>query len=141
MQSNWTNEYGIKRDTGKPPMALLDRYALEQIAQVLGFGASKYERDNWRKGIRYTRLVDAMLRHAFAIADGEDIDPESGLPHAAHIGCCTMFLLWMMRFRPDLDDRYKVDQALSAIEHEITQAMKDPAPRSSDMMDVVDAHD
>jgi hypothetical protein len=102
-----TNEYGIKNDAGKPPLSLLDRHALEQIAQVLAFGAEKYNPDNWRGGIRHRRLIDAALRHLLAIADGEDIDPESGLLHAAHLGCCTMFLLWMQANRPDLDDRYK----------------------------------
>lgn len=103
------NETGQKFDAGKPPMSLLDRYALEQIAQVLAFGANKYNADNWRGGIRHRRLIDAALRHLLAISDGEDIDPESGLPHAAHLGCCVMFLLWMQKHRPDLDDRFHHD--------------------------------
>lgn len=105
--NTWTPEAGVKHDAGKPPMSLLDRHALEQIAQVLAFGARKYKADNWRGGIKHRRLIDAAMRHLLAIADGEDIDPESGLPHAAHLGCCTMFLLWMQKNRPDLDDRFK----------------------------------
>lgn len=97
---------GLKYDSGKPPVSLLDRYALEQIARVLGFGAKKYAADNWRGGIKHRRLIDAALRHLLAISDGEDTDPESGLPHAAHAGCCIMFLLWMQKNRPDLDDRW-----------------------------------
>jgi hypothetical protein len=88
-------------------MSLLDRSALEEIAQVLAFGASKYGPDNWRGGIKHRRLIDAALRHLLAISDGEDVDPESGLPHAAHLGCCVMFLLWMQKNRSDLDDRFK----------------------------------
>lgn len=86
-------------------MSLLDRYALEQIANVLAFGAKKYAKHNWRKGLEYSRLLDAALRHLLAFADGEDNDPESGLSHIAHAGCCVMFLLWMSRNRTDLDDR------------------------------------
>jgi hypothetical protein len=100
-------ESGLKFDSGKPPMALLDRYAMEQIALVLAFGAQKYAAHNWRKGIAYSRLLDAALRHLFAFADGEDNDPESGLSHIAHAGCCIVFLLGMINARPDQDDRHK----------------------------------
>lgn len=105
--TSWTSEGGQKFDTTKPRMDLLDTYAMEQIALVLGFGAEKYHAHNWRKGIRYSRLIGAAMRHLTAINNGEDTDPESGLPHAAHLGCCVMFLLWMMKNRTDLDDRWK----------------------------------
>lgn len=108
MNDSWT-EGGLKADAEKPPVELLDPYALEQIALVLAFGREKYAAHNWRKGIRFTRLCAAAIRHTFAILRGEDTDPESGLPHAAHLGCCAMFLIWTMKHRPDLDDRWRPD--------------------------------
>ena len=101
-----TPEGGLKYDTSKPRMDLLDFDALEGLAKVLTFGADKYAAHNWRKGINYSRLVAAMLRHLAALQRGEDIDPESGLPHIDHLGCCWMFLSNMTKTRPDLDDRY-----------------------------------
>ena len=98
---------GNKWDDTKAPLGLLDRYALEQTSLVMGFGAAKYGRDNWRGGIAYSRLINAALRHLMAFNDGEDIDPESGLPHTAHLACCVMFLQNMEHTRKDLDDRYK----------------------------------
>ncbi len=65
---------------------------------------------NWRGGITYSRLIGAALRHIFAILRGEDLDPESGLPHVHHASCCLMFLSAMMSHRKDLDDRWKPDQ-------------------------------
>lgn len=102
-----TEATGVKYDGEKPRVDLLDPQALEGIAAVLAFGAKKYAADNWRGGISYRRLIGAALRHTFAIMRGEDIDPESGLPHVDHLGCCWMFLSNMMKTRPDLDDRYK----------------------------------
>lgn len=98
---------GLKYDQGKPGVHLLDPLALEGIARVLDFGANKYSAHNWRGGISYSRLLGAALRHIFAILRGENIDPESGLPHVDHLGCCWMFLSNMMKTRPDLDDRWK----------------------------------
>ena len=98
---------GVKFDGDKPPMALLDASFLEGVASVLGFGANKYAAHNWRSGIHYSRLISAAYRHLGAINKGENIDPESGLSHAYHLGCCVMFLASMMETRPDLDDRWK----------------------------------
>ena len=98
---------GVKFDSDKPPMALLDPEYLEGVAKVLGFGANKYAAHNWRGGIEYSRLISAAYRHLGAINRGEDIDPESGLSHAYHLGCCNMFLAAMMNHRPDMDDRWK----------------------------------
>jgi len=100
-------ETGIKYDQQKVPLQLLDTLAIEGLASVLAFGAVKYAPNNWRGGISYTRLLGALLRHTFAILRGEDLDPESGLPHIDHVGCCWMFLSNMMKTRPDLDDRWK----------------------------------
>jgi hypothetical protein len=100
-------DVGHKKDQDKPRMDLLDPLALEGLANVLTFGAQKYAPHNWRKGIANTRLIAAMLRHLFAIMRGEDNDPESGLPHIDHVGCCWMFLSNNMKVRPEMDDRWK----------------------------------
>lgn len=97
----------VKYDTDKPPMALLDSDFLAEVASVLGFGAAKYCAHNWRNGIEHSRLISAAYRHLGAINKGEDIDPESGLPHTGHLGCCIMFLSWMGKHHPSLDDRWK----------------------------------
>lgn len=95
-----------KLDDGKPPMELLDTGALEQIARVLAFGAGKYATHNWRKGMEWSRLVGATLRHILAWNDGEDVDPESGLSHLAHAACDLMFLLNYERTGVGVDNRY-----------------------------------
>ena len=105
MKENWTT--GQKFDTDKPMVDLLDVEWLLGTAQVLTFGAKKYDKHNWRKGISYTRLLAAALRHLFAIMRGADVDEESGLKHVHHLSCCIMFLSYMMDHRPDLDDRWK----------------------------------
>jgi hypothetical protein len=50
-------------------------------------------RNNWRKGMRWSRLADAALRHLFKWASGSRVDEETGLSHLAHAMCCLMFLL------------------------------------------------
>ena len=84
---------GRKFDAGKTEYGLLPPFILEEIAKVMTFGAQKYERDNWRyvdDGKR--RYFDALQRHVWAWKRGETYDPESGMHHLAHAGCCLMFL-------------------------------------------------
>lgn len=102
-----TTESGIKKDAGKPRTDLLDYVFIEGISRVLGFGAEKYAEHNWRGGLKISRLLGACLRHVFAFLGGENNDPESGESHLYHAGCCLMFAAWMMKERPDLDDRYR----------------------------------
>lgn len=102
---------GTKHDESKAQMELLSHAALEQIAHVMGFGAKKYGIFNYRGGIAYGRIIGAAYRHLGAFNSGEDLDPETGLSHIAHLGACSLMLLDMLREHPDLDTRYKGSKA------------------------------
>jgi len=79
----------IKYDGGKSPVyrGAVSYFpkAIAAVASVSGFGASKYAWSGWR-GVSdgYNRYSDAMVRHLLAEAEGETVDPDSGLLHAAH---------------------------------------------------------
>jgi len=90
--------------------------AMLALGRVYGFGAEKYDRHNFRKGYAWSLSYDAMQRHIEASLAGEDYDPESGLPHMAHVAwhalTLTQFLLDKLagRHPAELDDRYAYDQ-------------------------------
>lgn len=92
---------GRKNDSGKLRFSLVPQQALWAIVKVLEHGAAKYEEHNWRKVSNWReRYFNASMRHLAAWFRGEWSDPESGLPHLAHAGCCILFLLAM-----ELDER------------------------------------
>lgn len=69
----------------KVPMHLWPKTATILGTMGLLDGALKYGRSNWRAvGIRASIYYDAIDRHMSAWFEGEDIDPDSGLPHLAH---------------------------------------------------------
>ena len=98
---------GVKYDTGKARYDLLPAVPLQQLVDIYTFGAGKYADHNWRKGLAWSRVFGALMRHLWAFWRGEDNDPESGLPHLAHAawGCFT--LLEYSNIHGNLDDRYK----------------------------------
>lgn len=97
---------GIKFDESKVRMELLPIDALIGIAEIFTFGAKKYDSWNWAKGIQYSRLYGALLRHITAWYKGEEVDPESGKSHLYHAGCCLMMLIdTQQNLDKSLDDR------------------------------------
>lgn len=98
---------GDRKNQGKLQWNLVDFPSLEPMVKVLEFGANKYAAHNWKRGLKVTETLDSLMRHLVALNDGEDNDPESKLPHIGHILCNAMFLSYMLKNRPDLDNRHK----------------------------------
>lgn len=86
---------GVKNDDGKLRWSLLPWIALIKVVKVYNYGAIKYADRNWEKGIKYSRLYDAALRHLTAFWNGESRDEESGLLHLSH---CTFNILAILYF-------------------------------------------
>lgn len=99
---------GVKFDSEKLRFDLISDVATEGLAAVLTHGAKKYAPDNWRKGLEWRRLIRAARGHLLAFSKGEDIDPDSGLPHLDHAACCLMFLSEYQKRKLGTDDRVKV---------------------------------
>lgn len=98
---------GTKNDQGKPELDLVAYDHILDIARVLSFGKAKYGKNNWREGIEAGRLYAALQRHLMAFWEGEDLDPESGLPHLSHAATTLMMLQETLKDKPELDNRYK----------------------------------
>lgn len=97
---------GKKYDQDKPMIALIPSSALEEEAKVWTFGANKYGKSQWKNGIKYTRILSALLRHTISLMAKNDLDNESKLHHAAHIRCnAGMLIEFYKTNRTDLDDR------------------------------------
>ena len=97
---------GDRFNKGKPRWGLVPQSALIPMVRVLEFGAEKYDEFNWMKGLDIVGICESLKRHLDAFMEGEDDDPESGLSHIGHIQCNALFLSWMMKHKPELDNRH-----------------------------------
>lgn len=91
---------------GKAPLNFLVYSVLEDDAKVHKHGADKYGERNWREQpILASTYEGAILRHFLAWAQGEDIDPDSGIPHMNHIRACCAVVLDSVKAGTFIDDR------------------------------------
>lgn len=96
---------GRKDDAGKDPWSLLPFDAVRAIVKVLQYGAGKYAPRDWEGGMLWSRPFDALLRHLTAWWEGERADPETGMSHLWHAGCCAVFLISYEIRGVGIDDR------------------------------------
>ena len=79
-------------------------------AKVMAFGAEKYARNNWKKGFRWSLMIDAALRHLRRIiVNAEFLDEESGEHHLSHVCFCVAMLLEMYYKGYGENDLYTVE--------------------------------
>lgn len=93
---------GAVRDTqeGKPRYDLIPILGLRRVAIHYGSGARHYKEWNWALGIKFSRMMASLLRHAFARMCGSKKED--------HLAAIVFNALGMMHFeetnRPELDD-------------------------------------
>lgn len=99
--SNWTfkeqadpngkdpHQKGAKLDAGKAPVwkGFISYFprAMLRVADVSHFGSKKYTWGGWKTvDDGFNRYTDALMRHLAYEAQGEVLDPETEIEHAAH---------------------------------------------------------
>jgi hypothetical protein len=96
---------GIKHDQGKPRMDLIAPELQTALAEILTFGAAKYNDRNWETGMRWGKVFAALMRHLWDWWAKKGPDPETGKSHLWHAGCCIMFLVAYEARNIGQDDR------------------------------------
>lgn len=96
----YSGPQAMRFNEGKLQWDLVDFESLNDLVRVLEKGATKYSKDNWKQGLPMREQCASMMRHLTALMSGEINDPESGLPHWAHIQCNAMFMAHTMKHHP-----------------------------------------
>src|SRR5690606_15991068 len=87
--SNPKDSVGIK----KVPFSTVPSQVTAEVGLAMLEGALKYGRHNYRTvGVRASVYYDAALRHLTSFWEGQDIDPDSGLPHIVKCLACLYVL-------------------------------------------------
>lgn len=71
---------GAVRDamSGKGTPSLIPIDALRAVSKRFEDGASKYGRDNWKKGIPLSRYVDSLYRHLWQLMEDDQAEDHGG---------------------------------------------------------------
>jgi len=98
-------ETGGEKGKKLSQLGSLDPASLYTLSEVSGMGANKYAAHNFLKGYAWSLSYDAMQRHLLKFWMGEELDPESGLPHVAHAAWHCLTLLSFVQRQLGTDDR------------------------------------
>lgn len=102
-----------KADAGKPRPTLVPVSLIQAVAAIREYGCTKYNApDNWKQ-VEPQRYKDALYRHWLAYLQGEQNDPESGLPHLWHLATNAAFLIEMERDEPPCQNSIPAATAIS----------------------------
>lgn len=106
---------GRKDDTNKLPIHLVPPEIIFASAYILKFGADKYGERNWEKGMSWSRVFSACMRHMWAWWGGSQgstenfvfgsLDDETERSHLWHALCCVIFLVTYEERKVGEDDR------------------------------------
>ncbi len=83
-------------------------YDWEGCAAVFEYGKHTYKEWNWLRGMPWSAVIASAARHALAMKRGEELDPESGLPHKAHLMCNVVMLYQYIFTYQEGDDRPQI---------------------------------
>lgn len=95
---------GAKKQVKKARFDLIPVGPLKRLAEHYGHGASHYEDRNWEKGIDWSDIYAAMMRHATDWWGGEDYDKD-GFHHLVAVAWYAFALLEYEHTHPELDNR------------------------------------
>jgi hypothetical protein len=95
-------------DEGKVELDLIPYSALEECAKAFMYGQRKYSRWNYKKGMKYSKLINSALRHILKFKEGADFDEESiTVMHIGHAMANLSMLIDVYKRMPEIyDDRY-----------------------------------
>lgn len=105
-QSNPKDAVGV----GKIPMSCVPSLPMQEVGVAMYEGARKYGRHNWRaSGTRASVYYDAAMRHLMAWWEGENLDPDSGLPHITKAMATLLVLRDAQMFGGQTDQETYID--------------------------------
>ena len=78
----------------EPQLHLIPYDTLESLTLALEYGAAKYGEWNWTKGIYFSKVYDAALRHLAQWMHQGDDGEEGGIHHLYHALVSVIFLVY-----------------------------------------------
>lgn len=100
---------GNRFNTGKLRWRNFPLFLIRPLIEVGQQGEEKYGTYNFLKGLTVNDSLDSLKRHLDSFEDPtrDDEDAESKVNHLAHVAWNALVALYMIKTRPDLDDRFK----------------------------------
>ena len=125
-------EDGNKYDGEKLRIDLTPWLAVLGMATTTTCGAMKYDADNWKKGMSFSRYFGGLLRHLISWWLRDEIDEETGLKHIDQAVFCIMALSHYSKVKSLQKYDNRPEGEIEAL-REIFKSLKDLLPSWNEM--------
>lgn len=102
-----TSSTGGRKASNDERYDLIPAEPLRLLAKLYGVGSKKYESRNWERGYDFGLSFAALNRHLWQWWNGQDLDPETGVPHTVAVMWHAAALTEFMTTHPEFDTRPK----------------------------------
>lgn len=132
------DEPGKRFDEGKLDYHLLPVPFLVELTKLYTAGAIKYDPENWRKGMSYSRMIRCVWSHWLQWLCGIKKDPETGV-HLCVVAAWNLVALYMYEVHLD---KAEYDDRRDVLSHEDFQcpeeftALREKYQGQKDVVDV-----
>jgi hypothetical protein len=89
---------------------LIPSEELWEVAELYGFGSTKYSPNNWMRGYDWSLSYASLQRHANQFWQGEYADEETKCAHLSSVVFHALALMYFHKHHQELDDRPKGGQ-------------------------------
>ena len=131
------DEPGKRFDSGKIDYHLMPAPFLVELAKLYTGGAIKYDPENWRKGIAYSRMINWVWSHWLQWLCGIKKDPETGI-HLCVVAAWNLASLYMYETHLDKQEYDDRQDVLSHEDFQCPEEFKALREKYQGQKDVVD---
>jgi len=103
---------GNRFNKGKLRWRNFPTWLIEDLIRIGESGEAKYGTFNFLAGLSTLDTLDSLHRHlnSFESPYASDFDDESKINHLYHVAWNAIVAAHMIKIRPDLDDRFKIEE-------------------------------
>jgi Domain of unknown function (DUF5664) len=107
-----SKKVGSRKNANKLRWRCFPMFLMKPLIEVAHAGSMKYSDFNFLNGQYVNNCLDSMKRHMEKAESPyeSDIDDETGCYHFACIAWNALVACYMVKYRPDLDDRWKPEK-------------------------------
>lgn len=121
MSNSEEPKVAMRFDADKLRFDLIPPEFLIELARIYTMGAMKYDDNNWRNGMIWSKCIRPIWSHFIKWLSGHTIDSETGCHHLAMVAwnCATLFMYQLHKLGKDDRNKFAIDENFNWVDNHL----------------------